>query len=130
MRPQGTDRRRQVDLAAVDLFTEGPGQRLRDVGVGHRPEELPVLAGSGGDPKGGPNDAAGHGVGEGSLAALPLGAGPSHGLGLLDGSLARGEGQVPGQQVVPGVARRDLDDVTLVAERSDVGVEYDLHRIT
>src|SRR2546426_769989 len=31
--PQGTDRRRQVDLAAIDLFTEGPGQRLRDVGV-------------------------------------------------------------------------------------------------
>src|SRR5207244_7692870 len=130
VRPQGADRRRQVDLAAVDLFPEGPGQRLCDVDVGHRPEELPVLAGSGGDPEGGPHYAAGHGVGEGTLAALPLGTGPSHGLGLPDRPLARGEREVARQQVVPGVARRHLDDVTLVAERSDVGVEHDLHRIT
>jgi hypothetical protein len=61
---------------------------------------------------------------------LPCLLRPSNGDHLLLRTLGGHDGQVPGQQVIPGITVLNLYEITGSAELGDVSGENDLHLIS
>ncbi len=122
------DRFLQLNLAALDVVTR-IGEKLGDVAVGHRAVKRSALTRAAARRK--------LQIAEpfrellGPLFVLFLADGPRATLifDLFRGSGAGAIGQPLGQQVVPRIARGDVDVVAAIPEVFDMLSQDDLHRL-
>src|SRR5690606_671947 len=121
------DRILEVDRLAVELDTGELLDALDDVGDADGAVELALVAGLGGDDDTSADQLGGDPLGLLLGLALGLLTGAAQGLGGADGSFGGLDGLLLRQQEVAGVAVGHVDDVTLLAERRNVGSEYQLH---
>ena len=118
------------DLATVDADLADPPDLVGDVGRRDRAEQRSGRARLDVEPQ---HELAERGrdlrglLGAASLVHRLLGI---DALDFLDAPLGRHLGEVPGEQVVPGVATRDVDDLSAVAELLNVLEQNDVHRIS
>ena len=117
----------QRNLAAVDVDAVLLGERVGDILARDRAEELAAFADAHGDLDADLFELRGQKARlVGRLLLLPCG-----GIRLLLRRLKvrcrRFDGELLGQQEVPAVAFRNLDDVTLASDLLDVLLQYHFH---